>query len=49
MIVIGTDTHKRTHTCGAVFAGTGQLAGELTAPAREPGFRQLLDWGRDLD
>jgi transposase len=48
MIVIGTDTHKRTHTCGAVFAGTGQLAGELTAPAREPGFRQLLDWGRDL-
>lgn len=49
MIVIGTDTHKRTHTCGAVFAGTGQLAGELTAPAREPGFRQLLDWGRNLD
>lgn len=49
MIVIGTDTHKRTHTCGAVFAGTGQLAGELTASAREPGFRQLLDWGRALD
>lgn len=49
MIVIGTDTHKRTHTCGAVFAGTGQLAGELTAAAREPGFRELLDWGRDID
>ena len=49
MIVIGTDTHKATHTCGAVFAGTGQLAAELTAPAREAGFRQLLDWGRDLD
>lgn len=49
MIVIGTDTHKRTHTCGAVFAGTGQLAGELTATAREPGFRRLLDWGRKLD
>jgi transposase len=49
MIVIGTDTHKRTHTCGAVFAGTGQLAGELTAPAREAGFRELLDWGRGLD
>jgi transposase len=49
MIVIGTDTHKRTHTCGAVFAGTGQLASELTASAREPGFRQLLGWGRDLD
>jgi transposase len=49
MIVIGTDTHKQTHTCGAVFTGTGQLAGELTAPAREPGFRELLAWGRDLD
>ena len=49
MIVIGTDTHKATHTCGAVFAGTGQLAGELTAAAREPGFRELLAWGRDLD
>jgi len=49
MIVIGTDTHKRTHTCGAVFAGTGRLAGELTAPAREAGFRELLDWGRGLD
>lgn len=49
MIVIGTDTHKRTHTCGAVFAGTGQLAGELTAPAREPGFRELLAWGQGID
>jgi transposase len=49
MIVIGTDTHKRTHTCGAVLAGTGQLAGELTAQAREHGFRELLAWGRSLD
>jgi len=49
MIVIGADTHKATHTCGAVDAGTGQLTGELTAPARKPGFRELLDWGRSLD
>jgi transposase len=49
MIVIGTDTHKRTHTCAAVFAGTGQLAAELTAPARKAGFAELLDWGRRLD
>jgi len=49
MIVIGTDTHKQTHTCGAVFAGTGQMAGELTAPARKAGFAQLLDWGRRLE
>lgn len=49
MIVIGTDTHKRTHTCGAVSAATGQLTGELTTAAREPGFRELLAWGRGLD
>jgi transposase len=49
MIVIGTDTHKQTHTCGAVFAGTGQVAGELTAPARKAGFAELLDWGRRLE
>jgi transposase len=49
MIVIGADTHKRTHTCAAVFAQTGQLASELTASAREPGFQELLAWGRILD
>lgn len=49
MIVIGADTHKQTHTCGAVFAASGQIAGELTAPAREPGFGELLAWGRELD
>lgn len=49
MIVIGTDTHKKSHTCGAVFAATGQLAGELTASARKAGFAELLDWGRGLD
>jgi transposase len=49
MIVIGADTHKRTHTVAAVFAGSGQLAAELTAQAREPGLRELLAWGRELD
>jgi transposase len=49
MIVIGTDTHKKSHTCAAVFAGTGRPAGELTASARKAGFAELLDWGRDLD
>jgi transposase len=49
MIVIGTDTHKLTHTAAAVFAGNGQLAGELTAPARKAGFGELLDWGRGLE
>ena len=39
MIVIGADTHKATHTCAAVAAATGQLAGELTVAARKPGDR----------
>lgn len=49
MIVIGTDTHKKSHTAAAVFAGTGQLASELTAPARKAGFSELLTWGRGID
>lgn len=49
MIVIGTDAHKATHTCGAVDAGTGQLRDELTAPARTRGFDRFLAWGRALD
>ncbi len=48
MIVIGADTHKATHTVAAVSAGSGQLAGELTAAARRPGFDEMLDWGRRL-
>lgn len=48
MIVIGADTHKATHTCGAVSAATGRLAGELTASARKQGFTELLAWGRGL-
>ena len=46
MIVIGADTHKQSHTCAAAKAGTGELAGERTAAARKPGFRELLDWAR---
>ncbi len=49
MILIGTDTHKKSHTCAAVFAGTGQQASELTASARKVGFAELLGWGRELD
>jgi transposase len=49
MIVIGTDAHKSSHTCGAVDAGTGQLRDELTAAARAAGFDRFLAWGRALD
>jgi transposase len=49
MIVIGTDTHKRTHTCGAVDALTAAARGELTAAARKGSFGKLLRWARALD
>lgn len=49
MIVIGTDTHKKTHTCGAIDALTASARGELTAPARQGSFGKLLRWARALD
>jgi hypothetical protein len=30
MIVLGADTHKRSHTVSAVAAGSGELLGEQT-------------------
>jgi transposase len=48
MIVIGTDTHKRTHAAVAIDE-SGQLASELTAAARPRGFLELLEWARELD
>jgi transposase len=49
MIVIGTDTHMKTHTCGAVGALTAAAVDELTVPARKAGFGKLLRWARALD
>jgi transposase len=49
MIVIGTDTHKKTHTCGAVDALTAAARDELTVPARKHSFGKLLRWARKLD
>ncbi len=49
MIVIGTDTHKRTHTCGAVDALTAAARGEQTVAARKGAFGALLRWARALD
>jgi transposase len=48
MIVIGTDTHKTSHTAAAA-SESGQLVDELTAAARDEGFEQLLAWARALD
>jgi hypothetical protein len=37
MIVIGADTHKRTHALAAVDEGTGRIRGARQIKAEEPG------------
>jgi transposase len=48
VIVIGVDPHKATHTAAAVDDGLGELVGERTVQARQPGHEQLLAWARGL-
>jgi transposase len=48
MIVLGADTHKRSHTIAAVSAATGELLGEQTVPVGARGFAALLVWARGL-
>jgi transposase len=49
MIVLGADTHKRSHTIAAVATGTGELLGEQTIAVGRRGFGALLRWARSLD
>src|SRR5271165_2980335 len=49
MIVIGTDTHKQSHTAAALEEGTGRLLAEQTVRAKRRSFDDLLLWGRYLD
>jgi transposase len=49
MIVLGADTHKRSHTIAAISAATGERLGERTAPVGHRGFGALLQWARSLD
>src|SRR5213592_1462117 len=49
MIVIGTDTHKVTHTAAAVIAATGRVVDERTVRAKRRSFDDLLQWARALD
>ena len=49
MIVLGADTHKRSHTVAAVSAATGELLGEQTVQVGARGFDVLLRWARGLD
>jgi transposase len=49
MIVLGADTHKRSHTIAAIAAVTGELLGEQTVPVGRRGFDARLRWARRLD
>jgi transposase len=49
MIVIGTDTHKRSHALAAVDAGTGRVRGHREIKAEEPGHLAAVRWARGLD
>src|SRR5918912_4467920 len=49
MIVLGADTHKRSHTVAAITARTAELLGEQTVPVGRRGFGALLQWARRLD
>jgi transposase len=49
MIVIGADTHKRTHALAAVAAGTGRPCGARQINAEQDGHLAALRWARDLD
>jgi transposase len=48
MIVIGADTHKRTHALAAVDADTGQLLAEREIAATEQGHLDGLRWAHEL-
>src|SRR5918999_3189796 len=49
MIVIGADTHKRSHALAAVDGASGALAGERVVPAGDGGHVAALRWARALD
>jgi transposase len=48
MIVIGADTHKRTHALSAVHSATGVVVDELQITADEDGHLHALAWAQGL-
>jgi hypothetical protein len=48
MIVLGPDTHKRSHTIAAVSAAMGELMREQTVQVGAKGFAALVVWARAL-
>lgn len=48
MIVIGADTHKRTHALAAVDVATGSLLGGREIAAADAGHLEAVRWARSL-
>ncbi len=48
MVVLGADTHKRSHTIAAVCAATGEVLSEKTVAVGAGGFASLVVWARGL-
>jgi transposase len=48
MIVLGADTHKRSHTIAAVAAVSGEVVGERTVAVGARGGLELLRWARGV-
>ncbi len=48
-MVLGADTHKRSHTIAAITATTGELLDDTTIRVSEQEFVVLLEWARALD
>jgi transposase len=49
MIVIGTDTHKRSHALAAVDEGTGRVRGQREIKAEDAGHLAAVRWARGLN
>src|SRR5438874_1364441 len=49
MIVIGVDTHKRSHTFVALDAATGAARGQQTIPATDEGALEALRFAAGID
>jgi transposase len=49
VIVIGADTHKRTHALAAIDAATGAVVAQQSIAADAAGHLQALRWARRLD
>jgi hypothetical protein len=49
MIVIGVDTHKRSHTLVALDAATGTTRGQLKIAATDDGTLEALRFAAELD